>query len=322
MASRLPTTAWQLRSFEALAALRRVRGFDVGVVDTTMSGAFIAELRAAGLPWLFDATDVDHLLVGQISRHLADPVTRARFLVDALKFRNLEMRLLAESAVSVAVSAEDARVFESMNSRARVSVCPNGVDLEYARFVDHTKPKGARLVMTGTLAYYPNLDASRWFIHAVMPIVRNQVPTATLTLVGGPVPSELSNVDADATGVHVVGPVPDVRPFLDEADLFVIPLRIGGGTRIKAVEALASGLPIVSTRLGVTGLGIVDHDLAVLAETASDFAVAITRALDDVELRRRLVSEGRRYAERSFDFDRIAHEFRASLEAAVEHKMS
>jgi glycosyltransferase involved in cell wall biosynthesis len=313
LASKLPTSAWQLRSPDALKALNEAKGFDIAVVDTALSGAFIPELEAARLPFVFDAMDVAHSVLHQIAGRQRNPVTRFRFEVDAVKSRVLESVTLKKAAAVVAVSDADARALEHLAPGVEVTVHRNGVDLSQVQFVDHTQPRGARLLMTGTLAYYPNVDATLWFIREILPLVRRRLPAATLTLVGGPVPADLLNLDPDATGVRVVGPRPDMRPFMEEADLFVIPLRLGGGTRVKAVEALAGGLPIVSTPLGVTGLDIIERDLALLADTPEHFAAAIQRGLSDLELRKRLVFEGRGLAEDQFDFDRIGAAFRATL---------
>lgn len=312
--SPLPTFAWVQRSREVLGHLRERAGdFDVAVVDHAHSGSLAPELEAARLPWLFDAANVEHSVLRQISRSIANPVTRARFTLDAIKFRRLESHLVERASASVAVSADDARSLEALRPGSHVIVHQSGVDLSYFNFVDHSRPRGPHLVMTGTLAYFPNLDASRWLIDDIMPRVRSRLPDATLTLVGGPVPPELSALDP-ATGVKVAGAVPDVRPYLREADLFVIPLRIGGGIRLKALEALASGLPIVATPLAVEGVGIVEHDLGILATTPDEFAAGIERGLMDTSLRSRLVLEGRRHVEANFDWDQIAIAFRSTLQ--------
>jgi glycosyltransferase involved in cell wall biosynthesis len=311
--SPLPTFAWVQRSREVLEAFSKSPEFDVAVVDHAHSGSLAPELDAGGIRWEFDAANVESSVLKQISERVSNPVTRARFALDAWKFQRLEADLVARAAAAVAVSAGDARKLESLHPGSRVLVHPSGVDLSYFKFIDHSRPRAARLVLTGTLGYYPNIDAARWLIDEIMPRLRKIVPEATLTLVGGPVPRELANVDPDSTGVRVVGAVPDVRPFLEEADIFVIPLRLGGGTRLKALEALASGLPIVATSLGIAGVGIQENDLAVIAESTDDFATGIQLALRDRELRARLVHEGRMHVQAHFDWDMIAKDFRAML---------
>lgn len=315
-ASPLPTFSWVQRADAVLSELAgHAREFDVAVVDHAHSGSLTPELDAAGVPWLFDAANVEHEVMRQISRHASNPITKARFRLDALKFRRLEARLVSGSAAAVAVSGEDARSLEQLQAGSRVKVHPCGVDLSYFDFSDHTIPHDARLVMTGTLAYYPNLDACRWLVEEIMPAIRRRLPRAVLTLVGGPVPAELSHIDPKFTGIEVAGTVPDVRPYLRDADLFLIPMRLGGGMRLKALEALASGLPIVATPLAVAGTGIAESDLGIMATTADEFAAGVERGLRDTALRSRLVHEGRHHAEADYDWDRIAVAFRSTLQS-------
>jgi polysaccharide biosynthesis protein PslH len=313
--SALPAPAWRLRSPEVLAALQAARPFDVIVVGQAVCGALAPEIAQAGSRWVFDAHNVEWWLTLQISRRMRNPVTRSRFALDALKFKRLEKRLLQSASAIVAVSQLDADRLHSLVPSARIDIRPNGVDLDYFNFVDHSVPHGANLVMTGTLGYYPNLDAGLWLIREILPRVRKRLPDATLTLVGGEVTPELQALEGLA--VHIAGQVPDVRPYVEAADVFVMPIRLGSGTRLKALEALASGLPIIATRLAVEGLGLIERELVLVGETPDELASAIERAVTDRSLRARLVAEGRRYAVECFGWDRIASDFEATLERAA-----
>jgi polysaccharide biosynthesis protein PslH len=311
--SPLPAPAWRLRSPEVLAALQTAGPFDVIVVGQAVCGALAPEI--AGSRWVFDAHNVEWWLTLQISRRQRNPVTRSRFALDALKFKRLEKRLLQSATAIVAVSQLDADRLRSLVPSAQIDIRPNGVDLDYFNFVDHSVPHRANLVMTGTLGYYPNLDAGLWLIREILPRVHERLPDATLTLVGGEVTPELQALEGPA--VHIAGQVPDVRPYVEAADVFVMPIRLGSGTRLKALEALASGLPIVATRLAVEGLGLVERDLVLVGETPDELASAIERAVTDRPLRARLAVEGRRYAVECFGWDRIASDFEATLERAA-----
>ena len=315
--SPLPTAAWVLRSDEALAAMRRARDFDVIVVEQAVCGALVPEIRRAARAWVFDAHNVEWWLTQQVARRLANPITRARFALDAMKFKRLERGLLSDATAVVAVSDRDAKQLHELAPEKTITVHANGVDTDYFDFVDHSTPKGAALVMTGTLGYYPNLDASLWLINEILPLVRGRVPEATLTLAGGHATPELMRLDSAASGVTVAGAVPDVRPYMAAADVFVMPLRLGSGTRLKALEALASGLPLVSTRQGVEGLGLEDRGLVLLGESADELADAVVRAIRDAPLRRRMVTDGRAYAVECAGWDRIAAGFEATLMGAA-----
>jgi glycosyltransferase involved in cell wall biosynthesis len=312
--SPLPTPAWAVRAAPALAALRGNQPFDVAVVEQAQCGVLVPELQQAGLRWVFDTQNVEWWLSLQISRRLRSPVTRLRFALDALKFKRLETRLLRTATAVVAVSAEDATRLRALEPSKPIDICPNGVDMSYFNFTDHSVPRGAGLVMTGTLGYYPNLDAGLWLVNEILPRIRLRLPDARVELVGGGVTAEVKLLDRPEAGVTVVGQVPDVRPHLAAADVFVMPLRLGSGTRLKALEALASGLPIVATPLAVEGLGLVDREHVLLGETADELAAAVELAITDLELRSRLVEGGRRYVLDRFDWDRIAADFETMLE--------
>jgi glycosyltransferase involved in cell wall biosynthesis len=171
--------------------------------------------------------------------------------------------------------------------------------------------------MTGYMSYAPNLDACRWISQEVMPAVRKRLPSAVIRLVGGFLTSELEAIDDPANGVEVIGPVPDTRPYYREADVFLMPMRAGGGTRIKALEAFATGVPIVSTTVGVEGLGAVPDSHVLIGETAEQLADAVVRALTDRELRGRLSREGRRLVESHFDWDQIAAAYERTIAEVV-----
>jgi glycosyltransferase involved in cell wall biosynthesis len=312
--SALPTTAWVLRTPQVVDAIGRLSGFDIAVVGQAYCGGLVPELERAGIRWVLDEHNLEWWLTLQISRQVKSPMTRSRLLVDSMKYRRLEQRLIERAPAVVAVSAQDAERMKAMSKRtAPIDICPNGVDTEYFGFVDHSKPKAANLLMTGTLGYFPNLDASKWFVDEILPKVRATVPNANLTLVGGGLTPEVSALDRPEAGVRVTGQVPDVRPYLEAADVFVMPIRIGSGTRLKALEALASGVPIVATMTAVEGLGLVKRGLCVVGNTANEFAAGVVKALEDTPLRARLVEEGRRYAVECFDWDSIAADFEAIL---------
>ena len=310
--SALPSAAWRLRSPEVLTELDTAGRFDIAVLEQAVCGALTPEVTHARIPWVLDTQNVEWLLTWQITRRLRSPVTKARFALDAFKFKRLEKRLLQSATEVIAVSQEDADRLQSLAPSAGIEIRPNGVDVDYFSFVDHSTPRSAHLLMTGTLGYFPNLDASMWLIHEILPRVRKRLPEVTLTLVGGEATPELTELEGP--GIHIAGQVPDVRPYTAAADVFVMPLRVGSGTRLKALEALASGLPIVATRLAVEGLGLVERDLVLLGETPDELAFAIERAVTDLPLRARLVRDGRRYAVDCFSWDRIAADFQNTLE--------
>ena len=188
----------------------------------------------------------------------------------------------------VAVSREDADVMRREYGVEQVSDVPTGVDTEFFRPSGAAGREPRGLVFTGSMDWLPNEDAIQFFTREVLPRVRASLPDVTLTVVGrNPYPSlvELGRRDA---GVRVTGRVEDVRPYMERAAAYVVPIRVGGGTRLKIYEAMAMGMPIVSTTVGAEGLPVKDGEELLLADSPEEFAAAVVRVLTDGGLARSL----------------------------------
>jgi polysaccharide biosynthesis protein PslH len=194
-------------------------------------------------------------------------------------------------------------------------VVSNGVDLEYfAPWSEETEPHS--VVFNGVLNYRPNLDAANYLVEQVWPLVLERCPSARLVLVGRAPEREAASLRR-AT-VEVIGTVPDVRPYLGRAEVVAVPIRMGGGTRFKVVEALSMAKPMVSTTLGCEGLSVRDREHLLIADDPETFAREILELFEDGELRRRLGLAGRALAEQNYSW-RLAGE---RLEALYQRVMS
>jgi glycosyltransferase involved in cell wall biosynthesis len=223
------------------------------------------------------------------------------------KFERFERRALGETECAVAVSEVDAERMRRDFGVTRVDVVENGVDTGYFRPGAARRAPG-RLLFLGSLDWRPNLDGVALLLERVFPAVRAAEPSATLALVGRNPPESLRRRAAALPGVELHADVPDVRPHLDRCALMVVPLRIGGGSRLKILEALAAGVPVASTRVGAEGLCLrPGRDLAVV-EGVDDLAPAVIAALRDPEAARRQAESGRREVLRRYDWDRLADE--------------
>lgn len=194
----------------------------------------------------------------------------------------------------VAVSRDDAEVIAREYGVSEVSDVPTGVDTEFFRPSGAVAREPRDLVFTGSMDWLPNEDAIQFFTREVLPRVRARVPGVTLTVVGrNPYPSlvELGRRDPS---IRVTGRVDDVRPFMERAAAYVVPIRVGGGTRLKIYEAMSMGMPVVSTTVGAEGLPVRDGEELLIADSPDDFAAATVRVLEDAELAGAL---GRRAAE-------------------------
>ena len=278
--------------------LERRGACDVILVDHA-GLAPLVEHRRQDEAWCNTLQNVASVRTSQEIEHTRG--RRQRWLLerDATKARRFERWVLGTYDLVFAVSEDDAD-----DLPGPTAVVPNGVDLE--RFRPSPVPSEPHVVLTGTLGYLPNVDGSLWFVREVWPLVRAEVPGARLTMVGrNPVPEQLALRDS---GIHVEANVPDVLPFLEGARLAIVPLRIGSGTRLKALEALAAGRPVVGTPIGLGGLRLQRGEEVFEASTAADFAAAVCRVLVDDNLAARLAAAGRAAAER-YSWDEIGARF-------------
>jgi glycosyltransferase involved in cell wall biosynthesis len=188
-------------------------------------------------------------------------------------------------------------------------VVPTGVDTVY--FSPYYREESAyQLVFTGSMDWYPNEDAILYFLNRILPIIRRELPGAALTVVGRN-PSARLRIRAAEAGVHVTGLVVDVRPYMAGAAVYVEPLRIGGGTRLKIFEALAMGKAVVSTSIGAEGLPVIPGEHIVQTDDPDDFAHQVISLLKDPVRRRSLGMAGRRLVEERYAWPQVAREFEA-----------
>lgn len=227
------------------------------------------------------------------------------------KLAAFERAVCREADAVVAVSGHDARAIRSLDSRIEPVVIPNGVDVEYyvpSQEVCAKPLAELSVVFTGKMDFRPNVDAALWFSDRVLPALRREIPLAHVSFVGQkPSPRVLALKARD--GVEVTGWVPDTRPFIADAAVYAVPLRMGGGTRLKVLEAMAMGKPIVSTRRGVEGIECADGRDVMLADTPEEFARAVAELLRDPAKARELGANARQRAQDTYDWRKLAPRF-------------
>jgi polysaccharide biosynthesis protein PslH len=243
---------------------------------------------------------------------------RALLEVEWRKMRRYEAAACTQATLTLAVSEADRTLLSATAPAARVAAVETGVDLDYFA-PDRGHEKAATIVFTGSLDWYPNEDAVLHFVNDILPRVRAEVPAARFVVVGRN-PSAKLRQAAEAAGATVTGTVDDVRPYLAEAAVCVVPLRIGGGTRLKIFEALAMAKPVVSTTIGAEGLPVTSGEHLLLADGVADFSDAVVTLLQDAAQRRKLAEAGRARVEERFSWGRVALDFETRCRTAVEER--
>jgi glycosyltransferase involved in cell wall biosynthesis len=213
------------------------------------------------------------------------------------------------------VSAVDRNRLAAIAPRARITAIPTGVDVAYFKPGTQAEDR-SHVVFTGAMDWYPNEDGILHFIDAVLPLVRRRVPDTKVTVVGRN-PTERVRAAATRAGVHVTGTVDDVRPYIARGAVYVVPLRVGGGTRLKIFEALAMAKAVVSTRIGAEGLPLVHGEHFLEADGASAFAAAVVGLLRDPAHRQTLGAAGRRLVETQYGWATVARDFEIQCQESL-----
>ena len=192
--------------------------------------------------------------------------------------------------------------------KARISVIPIAVDTQQAA-VSYQNSQSLNILTLGTLHYPPNADGIRWFFQDVFPLIQSEIPDASLTIVGkNPPPDFLEFERAHPNLVKVTGYVPSLAPYLSQAAVVVIPVRAGGGMRVRILESLAWGMPLVTTTIGLEGIQARSNEEVMVADEPEEFARATIRLLKEPDLREKLSRQGRSLAEARYDWQVIFKE--------------
>jgi sugar transferase (PEP-CTERM/EpsH1 system associated) len=214
----------------------------------------------------------------------------------------------------VAISDEDRQRLLGVCPTAKVSVIPGGVDTEFFRPLQ-TPREELNILFVGGLNGEPNIDAVTWFARAVWPIVACQCPETDFTVVGSRPSVAIKKLASDR--VKIVADVPDVRPYLSQASVFVVPMRVGGGIRLKILEALAMKKAIVSTSIGCEGIALADGTHLLIADNESDFAKKTIQLLRNPRLGAELGENGYRVVTERYSWESVAGSFEAEYEGLV-----
>jgi len=227
-----------------------------------------------------------------------------------------ERRYLQKADHVLAVSDNDRDEFLRFLDPSKITVIPTGVDVEY--FKPNPEPAAPHsLVFTGSMDWLPNEDAIFYFVKEILPRIRQQVPAVSLCVVGRKPSPRLQQLAATETNIELTGWVEDIRPFMARGSICIVPLRIGGGTRLKIFEAMAMAKPVVSTSIGSEGLPVRDSEHLLLADDPSKFADAVIALLRDSERRTRIGLAARQLVEQNYSWAQVANRLAAILADVV-----
>ena len=328
----LPDMALRLESAPMYTAL--TRWLDDGAYDIVQTegielaqyGQFAADRKdARSRPlWIFDNHNCEYLL--QKRAAVTDLKHRKRWLAGLYsvaqwqKLVRYERRICRNADVVLAVSRQDASALAQLSRRVDVQVIVNGIEMEEFRWSPPRAAASPVLVFTGKMDYRPNIDAALWFGRRVLPLIQRKQPAIRFQIVGMHPHPRLDELRSNPA-VEITGMVADTKPYIAAASVFVIPMRVGGGTRFKVLEAMALGAPIVSTTLGVEGIDVTPGEELRIGDTPDQFAAATLEILADLAQQGRealaLSRAGRRFVEARFAWEQIIPQLEAVYRNAL-----
>jgi polysaccharide biosynthesis protein PslH len=290
----------------ALRELVRTSEFDVILCDFLFSADVI--------PWDLPRPKIlfTHNVEEQIwRRHFQvtrNPIWKAVSWREYKTMRAAERHYVNLADHVLAVSEADRSYFSIYADDAKITVIPTGVDVDYFRPSDEPQQSDT-LVFTGSMDWLPNEDAIFYFAESILPLLRREAPEAELRVVGRRPSQRLQKLGEELPGIVITGEVRDIRPHVHDAFVYVVPLRIGGGTRIKIFEAMAMGKAVVSTPIGAEGLPVRHNENILLAESPDEFARCVLRLLRDPAERERLGRAARALVEQNYSWRSVVRVF-------------
>jgi len=277
--------------------------FDVIHFEMLHTGQYLQRLETLNIPTLLSLQNVDSSVWRRLFLRTNNPIKKLAFLFQSRSFGRYEKRMCPLFSACASVSEEDKRLLEDLCPALPIEVIPNGVDIERYQ-PNHNLEEEAAIVYTGSMDWQPNEDAVLYFHERMFPLILEELPGAKFYIVGQ-YPTERIKRLTEHPNVVVTGMVDDTRPYFAKACVYVVPLRIGGGTRLKILEALAMEKAVVSTTIGYEGLHITPNEDILVADDENQFAELVVKLAKDEGLRRQLGKKGRETVEAKYDWTGI-----------------
>jgi polysaccharide biosynthesis protein PslH len=307
-----PLYVWNMRSRRYARALREVLGGKPDVVVAELAGMYAHLLDLPrGATRVIDTHNVDSILVRRYATAAANPLRRIYARMTVRKLERLERRIYDDADHVWVCSEGEIDTVRGIAPAANVTCVPNGVDT--SRLAPQPgAPSTTDLLFFGRMDYQPNRDALDYFAAEILPRLRERLDV-TVNIVGAGIDARMEELARANPELRMVGRVDDIRAAIASAAIVIVPLRMGGGTRLKILEALAMGKAIVSTSIGAEGLDVESGRDIVLADSAAEFAAAVERLLLDPAERAELGARGRETAAGRYDWRRIEDVMGAQL---------
>jgi glycosyltransferase involved in cell wall biosynthesis len=315
------STSWLVSERGHTAIRQQVAAESYDLVHFDTVGLAPYRPLAAGTPATLMHQNIESHMMLRRAATATNALARAYFRHEGMKLRGVEQKTAAAFATHITCSELDSIRLREIVPNAHAVVVPNGVDCEF--FASAGTPTRANsLAFVGTMNWYPNVDAMQFFLRDVWPGLRQQVPGLTLDIAGSNPPDSLVQLGQSLAGVSVRGYLPDIRPLIDGAAIFVCPIRDGGGTKLKILDAFAMRKCVVAHPIACEGIDVTPGRDVILASTPQEFVAAIRALLEDAPRRVALGTAARELVEKQYSFRAIGAQFSSVLEETARRQPS
>jgi len=256
--------------------------------------------------------NVEAVIWKRYVQNATTPLHRWYFRRQAQRMAKFEGEVCRTVKRVIAVSAVDASLMRKDYGVRCVEAIPTGVDIDYFTPPGATVPS-SDLVFVGSMDWMPNIDGARWFVREILPLIRKRKPDCSVVIAGRKPPRAILDLAESDSRIQVTGTVPDVRPYLWGAAASIVPLRVGGGTRLKIFESMAASIPVVSTTIGAEGLPVQPGREILIADDPTAFAECCLQLIEDALARARMASAAREMVAARFSWEAVSLEFERLL---------
>jgi glycosyltransferase involved in cell wall biosynthesis len=305
---------WSRPLHRHLRDLVRTTRFDVAHVETVFLAPYLTAMP--GLPIVLSHHNVESQLLQRRAASQRVPWARAFFAREARKVSAVERTVAPRVAQNIVVSELDGARLRDVTGDARIASVANGVDVTFFQARQSAGAEPGTMIFAGGMDWFANRDGIEFFVSEIWPALLWDNPTRRMTVIGRNPPPALRSAARDPR-LRVLGFVEDIRPYIEAASIYLCPVRVGGGTRLKILDALAMSRPLVSTDLGVEGLGLIEGEHYLRANTPVEFVSQVRRLESDAALRERLAAGGREFVVRHYSWHRVAESLEQAYSDAV-----
>jgi sugar transferase (PEP-CTERM/EpsH1 system associated) len=288
---------------EAINTMKRKAEFHVVHFDTISMAEYIKDF--GNVPKVMNHHGVESFMIKRRVENEHKVMNKLYLIIEGYKLERYERRYCARFDMNLTVSELDKKLLRNITGVNDIEVIENGVDVDYFSPSGNMK-KNKRIIFAGRLDQYSNRESILYFCSKIWPLIKKKHPDLRFTIIGNNPPAKLAEIAGKDGNIELLGYVDDVRPFFADAMISVCPIMDGGGTRIKILDALAMGMPIVSTSIGCEGINITPGADVLIADTPEEFAAKIDSIIKDANKRHSMSKNARKTAEENYSWKAIS----------------